>query len=120
MLWASSRFAALCAFAILDRIDKGIQFGALRIFVAVGEAETLTDAAQRLGITQSAVSQAIAQLERTTACQLVVRRSRPIRLTPAGEQLREHAAEILAGTRRMLAAVQSAGGRGLPLGTMRS
>ena len=93
--------------------EKDIQFGALKIFTAVAEADTLTDAARKLGITQSAVSQAIAQLERTTSTQLVVRRSRPIKLTPGGQVLREHAEQILAGTRRMLAAVQTAAAGGL-------
>ncbi len=94
--------------------DKEIQLGALKIFAAVAEAETLTHAAQKLGITQSAVSQAIAQLEQTTATQLVVRRSRPIKLTPSGLVLKKHASDILASTRRMVAAVQSASDTGLP------
>ncbi len=94
--------------------EKDIQIGALKIFAAVAEAETLTHAAHSLGITQSAVSQAIAQLEQTTTTQLVVRRSRPIKLTPSGMVLKKHATEILASTRRMVAAVQSAADSGLP------
>lgn len=47
-------------------------------------AETLTQAAESLGITQSAVSQTIKQLEEQTATELVVRSSRPIKLTPSG------------------------------------
>ena len=82
--------------------DREIQFGALKIFASVAESETLTDAAQKLGVTQSAVSQAIAQLENLTATELVVRKSRPIRLTAAGEVLKGHAETILAGTRQML------------------
>lgn len=91
--------------------EREIQLGALRIFVAAAESETLTSAAKRLGVTQSAVSQAIAQLEGLAATELVVRRSRPIRLTPAGEVLKQHADQILASVRRMLndVAVASAG-----------
>lgn len=94
--------------------DKTIQLGALRIFEAVAESDTLTHAADRLGISQSAVSQAISQLEQTTECALVIRRSKPIKLTPAGVVMRAHAAEILASTRRMLTAVQQVSDSGLP------
>ena len=94
--------------------SREIQFGALKIFAAVAQSETLTDAAQKLGITQSAVSQAIAQLEESTNVQLVVRRSRPIMLTPAGQVLNRHADKILASTRRMLKEVVSASRGELP------
>jgi DNA-binding transcriptional LysR family regulator len=94
--------------------ERDIQLGALRIFVAAAESETLTSAAQRLGITQSAVSQAIAQLEALVATELLVRRSRPIRLTPAGEVLKEHADQLLAITRRMLKEVAVASAGDLP------
>lgn len=91
--------------------ERDIQLGALRIFVAAAESETLTSAAEKLGVTQSAVSQALAQLESLTATELIVRRSRPIRLTPAGDILKEHADRILAGTRLMLNDVAEAAGR---------
>ncbi|MGI9235102.1 MAG: LysR family transcriptional regulator [Woeseiaceae bacterium] len=94
--------------------ERDIQLGALRIFVAAAESETLTSAAKRLGVTQSAVSQAIAQLEGLAATELVVRRSRPIRLTPAGNVLKGHADQILASTRRMLKDVAVAAAGDLP------
>ncbi len=94
--------------------DKEIQLGALRIFVAVAESETLTGAAQKLGVTQSAVSQAIAQLETLTQSKLVVRRSRPIRLTPAGQVMEDHAQRILRDTKRMLQEVATAASGDLP------
>jgi DNA-binding transcriptional LysR family regulator len=90
-----------------------IQFGALRTFAVVAESKTLTDAATRLGITQSAVSQAVAQFEEITATSLLVRRSRPIKLTPSGQTLNVHAKKILADTRQMLAAVQQDSNAGL-------
>ncbi|MGI9238741.1 MAG: LysR family transcriptional regulator [Woeseiaceae bacterium] len=94
--------------------ERDIQLGALRIFVAAAESETLTSAAKKMGVTQSAVSQAIAQLEGLAATELVVRRSRPIRLTPAGNVLKEHADQILASTRRMLKDVAVAAAGDLP------
>lgn len=94
--------------------ERDIQIGALRIFAVVAESETLTSAAAKLNVTQSAVSQAIAQLETLTGIELLVRRSRPIKLTPAGEVLRNHANEILAHARRMLADVSRAADGSLP------
>ncbi len=82
--------------------ERDIPFGALKIFSVVAESETLTSAAQKLGITQSAVSQALSQLESLTSTELVVRRSRPVRLTPAGEVLLKHAQQIIVATQRML------------------
>lgn len=84
------------------RRNRTIEFSALRIFATVAESETLTHAAQRLGITQSAVSQAIKHLEELTEVVLLVRRSRPIKLTPGGEVLREYAQRALSDTSRIL------------------
>lgn len=94
--------------------ERDIQIGSLRIFAAVADSETLTSAAQKLGVTQSAVSQAIAQLESLTETELVVRRSRPIRLTAAGEVLRDHANQVLSGIRTMLRDVSTAAKGDLP------
>ena len=89
---------------------------ALRIFAAVSETETLTQAAERLGITQSAVSQTIKQLEIQTHTQLVDTRSRPVRLTPSGQVLKDYALQIIDDTKRMLADVRlTAKGGTLPL-----
>ncbi len=96
--------------------NKNIEIGALRIFAAVTEADTLTQAAERLGITQSAVSQTIKQLESQTDTQLVVTRSRPIKLTPSGQVLKDYAQQIINDTQRMLADVRmTAKGGLLPL-----
>ncbi|MDG1485319.1 MAG: LysR family transcriptional regulator [Porticoccaceae bacterium] len=98
------------------KTHKNIEIGALRVFSAVAEAETLTQAAERLGITQSAVSQTIKQLESQTETQLVVTRSRPIKLTPSGQVLRDYAFQIINDTQRMLADVRmTARGGLLPL-----
>ncbi|MDA8786497.1 LysR family transcriptional regulator [Porticoccaceae bacterium] len=95
---------------------KNIEMSALRIFAAVSETETLTQAAERLGITQSAVSQTIKQLEIQTHTQLVDTRSRPVRLTPSGQVLKDYALQIIDDTKRMLADVRlTAKGGTLPL-----
>ncbi|MFT5135683.1 MAG: DNA-binding transcriptional LysR family regulator [Arenicella sp.] len=82
--------------------NKTIEMGALRIFAIVAESETLTQAALRLGISQSAVSQAIKLIEENAEALLIVRRSRPIKLTQSGIILREYADRILSDTGRMM------------------
>jgi DNA-binding transcriptional LysR family regulator len=59
----------------------------LQIFVAVAEEGTFTAAAQRLFLTQSAVSQQMAALEREMGVALLRRLARGVALTAAGEVL---------------------------------
>ena len=56
-------------------------------FVAVAEAKGFRAAAERLGVTGSAVSQAIRRLETRVGVPLVQRTTRSVRLTEAGERL---------------------------------
>src|SRR6478672_10985550 len=56
-------------------------------FVAVAETRGFRAAAARLGITGSAVSQAIRRLERRLGVAIVQRTTRSVRLTEAGERL---------------------------------
>lgn len=59
----------------------------LQIFVAVAQEGSFTAAAQRLFLTQSAVSQQMAALEREMGVSLLRRLARGVKLTPAGEVL---------------------------------
>jgi len=93
--------------------NKNIEIGALKIFAAVSTSETLTQAAEQLGITQSAVSQTIKQLEIQTDTQLVITRSRPIKLTPSGQVLKDYAMQVIEDTQRMLSDVRMASKGGL-------
>ena len=96
--------------------NNNIEISALRVFSAVSDAESLTQAAERLGITQSAVSQTIKQLELQTETQLVLTRSRPIKLTPSGQVLKGYADNLINDTKRMLVDVRGASSAGnLPL-----
>jgi len=67
----------------------------LRIFLTVAEEGSLTRAAERLFLTQPAVSQHIRTLEKQIGTQLFERGRRGMRLTPAGEVLVEYAQRIL-------------------------
>lgn len=83
---------------------------ALRSLVAACETGSLSAAARRLGITQPAVSQQIAALERSLGLVLVVRGRNGIHPTEAGRLAARHGAEVLARLSEMqdaLAALQS-------------
>jgi DNA-binding transcriptional LysR family regulator len=68
---------------------------ALRYFVAVADSGSFRAAARRLAVSQPAVSQAVAGLERSLAEKLFDRAGRTIRLTPAGQDLLEPARRAL-------------------------
>ena len=59
----------------------------LEILEAVARAGTFTGAAQKLFLTQSAVSHAVAELERQAGAPLFDRMPRGVRLTPCGTLL---------------------------------
>ena len=59
----------------------------LRAFHALGLTGGFTRAAQRLNLTQSAISHAVAKLEASAGVELVNRRGREPRLTEAGRRL---------------------------------
>ena len=68
----------------------------LRIFVAVAEREHVTQAAAALGLTQSAVSAAIAALEARHDTRLFDRVGRRIELTSAGKAFLDEARAVIA------------------------
>jgi DNA-binding transcriptional LysR family regulator len=68
----------------------------LRYFVATAECGQVSQAAINLAISQSAVTSAIKDLERTVGASLFSRSSQGMELTPAGRQFLSHAYEILA------------------------
>ncbi len=67
----------------------------LQTFLAVAEELHFARAARRLGTTQSAVSQQIQRLEELFGTPLLLRTSRSVELTPAGEALAGEATELL-------------------------
>lgn len=67
----------------------------LKVFVAVAEEGSFTKAAARLGVTQPAVSQNVADLEKMTGTKLFDRLRSEVLLTPEGEVFMKYAADIL-------------------------
>jgi len=97
----------------------------LLALLAVAEEGTFSAAAERLGYTQSAISQQIAVLERTVGASLFVRPGgpRPVRPTEEGQALVVHARAVLARLQAAQADLQAlaAGERGrLRVGTLQS
>lgn len=71
------------------------EFGAIPVFVAVVENDGFSAASRVLGISKSAVSKRINQLENHLGVRLLHRTTRKLSLTEAGERYFEHAAQAL-------------------------
>lgn len=67
----------------------------LRYFLTVVECSSFTLAAKQCNVTQPALSQQIAKLEREFGCSLFNRMGRHVTLTPLGQTLRDRAMTIL-------------------------
>lgn len=90
---------------------------AIAVFVLVAEQRNFRAAADRLGVTRSAVSQTIRRLEERLGIALVQRTTRSVSLTEAGERLY---AEVAPAIVDMRAAIEAAGDlRARPRGRLR-
>jgi len=87
---------------IAVRRARKIDFAALEVLITLAESDSFSEAAKRLRITQSAVSQALKQLEESTQCALVIRRSKPLQLTGSGLRLLDYAHKVFAQTNQAL------------------
>ncbi len=77
------------------------------IFARFVEAGSFSEAARRMDISRSAVSKAVAKLEKDLSTQLLLRSTRHLSLTETGIALSEHAARILEETEHAERAVSS-------------
>lgn len=67
----------------------------LRIFCDLADSRSFSKTAEKHLLSQSAISQQLAQLELAHKCQLVTRKKRPIELTTAGQLFYKAAKDIL-------------------------
>jgi DNA-binding transcriptional LysR family regulator len=68
----------------------------MAVFARVAEAKSFSGAARRLGVSKSAVSKQVAQLERSLKARLLNRTTRQLSLTEVGAAFYEHCARMLA------------------------
>lgn len=94
--WQGRRF-------LNDRLDWNL----LRTYLVIGEEKSISRAAARLFITQSAVSQSLKRLEEQLECTLILRRGPRFDLSPAGEEVLRIAEEIYGNVSRLAATVNN-------------
>ncbi len=100
-----------------------LNFHQLTTFVTVISEGSMTAAADKLYLTQPAVSQQIRNLEEELGVELLVRGVRQIKATPQGEILYEHARRILQQVQQAEIAVKSIGAElkgNIKIGTLSS
>ncbi|WP_029009685.1 LysR family transcriptional regulator [Azospirillum halopraeferens] len=90
---------------------------ALAVFVLVAEERSFRAAADRLGVTRSAVSQTVRRLEEGMGIALVLRTTRSVSLTEAGERLFAEIAPAVADMRAAVDRTEALKGR--PRGRLR-
>lgn len=73
-----------------------IEIRHLKTLVALRETGSLVEAAERLFLTQSALSHQLKELESRLECELFIRKSRPLRFSDAGKRLLQLADEVIA------------------------
>lgn len=95
--------------------DLPFELRQLSVFLAVCDSGAMAAAARRLGLTQPAVSLAVAELENRVGAALFDRSIRPLGLTPAGVLLRQRASALLSEARQIAPMLREAGRGRLPL-----
>lgn len=86
----------------------GLDVRALRIFEAAAVSGSLSAASKQLGITQSAISQTINQIESVLQTAVFDRSQRPFKLTPAGIALNRRAKQIVEDVDKLVMHVRDA------------
>lgn len=88
-----------------------VELREIRVFLALAEDLHFGRAAERLGLTQSRVSQSLRQLEHKLGGRLLDRNSRRVSLTPLGERFRTDAGEAYGQLADVLRRTSSVNGR---------
>jgi DNA-binding transcriptional LysR family regulator len=93
-----------------------LDYNLLPLFLAVAEEANFRAAADRLGVTRSAVSQGVQRLEDSFGGTLVTRTTRAVRLTEAGQRLYEALGQPMSD---IVQALEGVGGDQSPRGKLR-
>jgi DNA-binding transcriptional LysR family regulator len=93
-----------------------IDMNLLPLFQAVAEEANFRAAADRLGVTRSAISQGIRRLEDGVGITLVTRTTRSVRLTEAGERLHATLSQPMSD---IMSALESVAGEDRPRGLLK-
>ncbi|MBH3412285.1 MULTISPECIES: LysR family transcriptional regulator [Pseudomonas] len=101
----------------MTRHFDDLQLGSLELFCLAAETGSFTAAAAEAGVTPAAVSRSVARLEERLGVRLLVRTTRQMRLSDAGQayyqQCRQALGQLLEAER------QAAGGQAVPSGRLR-
>ena len=87
-----------------------MSFRNFELFCEVAECRNFSKAADRQGVSQSTVSQAVAHLEKQLGIELIDRSHRPLTLTPAGQHFFDGCRELLTGFERLETEVRKLAG----------
>ena len=88
--------------APLGTVPSLIEIRHLRALLEVAATQTIGRAAERLGVTQPALSRQLKELEHASGFPLLERTARGVRLTPAGNSLAGECPGILAGLEQIV------------------
>jgi DNA-binding transcriptional LysR family regulator len=86
---------------------SALDLHSLEAFIFFCECGSMTQAAQRLGVSQSAISQLVKRLERDMGVVLIDREERPAKLTSAGRALFDLGTELLAHSQTVAGKVRA-------------
>jgi monoterpene epsilon-lactone hydrolase len=92
------------------RAPEGVELRHLRAFVAVAEELNFGRAAERLFVSQPALSRQIRGLEQVVGCELLRRTTHSVELTLAGEALLDRSRQLLRDVDEAVAAALAVGG----------
>ncbi|MDC7788975.1 LysR family transcriptional regulator [Rhodoplanes sp. TEM] len=101
----------------MEPLLSGSDFNQLRAFVAVGELASFSRAAERLGVSPSALSQTVRALEERIGTRLFNRTTRSVALTEAGETLLRRVRPAVSELGDAIGAMRAS--RGRPAGVVR-
>jgi len=92
----------------MDKFARNLDWNLLYTFMVIVQEEGMASAAERLLVTQPAVSLALKRLEETTGVRLIERGSGKLAMTPAGEALYPEACKLYASISRLPIAFEQA------------